>query len=284
MARSAPGGRVTRPQLISRKRMKKQTRILKNGSARAAVLQAQITRAHSPKPPAQVKVIRLRECPVDNPILDTSDAVEKFWREHVTTAPWFSPDKECLCAFALNSRHRLLGFEMVSQGTLNTLLVRPAEVFRFGVVQNAAAVIVAHNHPSGDPTPSKADIAITKTMIAIGGQLDIKLLDHVIIGSEKQEPGYVSLTSLGLFVEDCGASPETEDPCGHGELESAVNEAHALIELLASRLTEPPGRDEGATGAGIVGIVLTVTNNLRRCFEGAWSEWQKVKGVNGNPV
>lgn len=264
--------------------MKKQTRIWGNDSRRAVVSQAAMTRARSPKPPAQVKVIRLRECPVDDPILDTPAAVEKFWRKYVATAPWFSPDRECLCAFALNTRRRLLGFEMVSQGTLDSLVVRPAEIFRFGVIQNAAAVIVAHNHPSGDPEPSDGDIAHTKTMIAAGRDLHIDLLDHVIVGSEKQAPGYVSLASTGVFLDDYGATPKADNPCGHADLECAVNQASALIELLCSRLTELGSRDDGAVGDGIVNIVITVTNDLRRCSEGVWREWQEVKAVNAKPI
>jgi DNA repair protein RadC len=91
--------------------------------------------------------------------------------------------------------------EEISQGLLDTLLVHPREVFRAAIMANAAAVILVHNHPSGDPTPSDADIKVTRDLIRAGQLLKIEVVDHVIIGraSEERAKDYSSLKELGLF-------------------------------------------------------------------------------------
>jgi DNA repair protein RadC len=87
----------------------------------------------------------------------------------------------------LNTRRRLIRTEEVSQGTLDTILVHPREVFKVAIAANAAAVVLVHNHPSGDPTPSEADIKVTRDLIRAGQLLKIEVLDHVILGRATQE-------------------------------------------------------------------------------------------------
>ena len=138
---------------------------------------------------------------MDNPRIETPTEVADFWRKHVVSAPWFKDDKECLCVFLLNVRRKLIGFELVSQGTLDTILTHPREVLRLAIFQNAGAIIIAHNHPSGDPTPSSEDISITKRLVKAGELLNISVLDHVILGHRAtgREQDYVSLKELGLM-------------------------------------------------------------------------------------
>jgi DNA repair protein RadC len=102
----------------------------------------------------------------------------------------------------LNTRRRLIRVERISQGTLDTILVHPREVFKAAVAANAAAVVLAHNHPSGDPTPSEADIKVTRDLIRAGQLLKIEVLDHVIIGHATQErpKDWVSLRELGYWA------------------------------------------------------------------------------------
>jgi DNA repair protein RadC len=102
----------------------------------------------------------------------------------------------------LNTRRRLIRVETISQGTLDTILVHPREVFKSAIAANAAAVVLAHNHPSGDPTPSEADIKVTRDLIRAGQLLKIEVLDHVIIGRATQERprDFVSLRELGYFA------------------------------------------------------------------------------------
>jgi DNA repair protein RadC len=108
---------------------------------------------------------------------------------------------EKLQVLSLNTRRRLIRMDEIADGTLDTLLVHPREVFRAAIAANAAAVVLAHNHPSGDPTPSEADIKVTRDLIRAGQLLKIDVLDHVIIGRATPErpKDYVSLRELGYF-------------------------------------------------------------------------------------
>ena len=101
----------------------------------------------------------------------------------------------------LNTRRRLIRVEVISQGTLDTLLAHPREVFRPAIAANASAIVLAHNHPSGDPSPSEADIKATRDLIRAGQVLKIEVLDHIILGrrSEGRSKDYASLRELGYF-------------------------------------------------------------------------------------
>lgn len=135
--------------------------------------------------PKEFKVVALRDCPVPESmrICETPDQATYYWRLHIATHPYFNPDCECLAVLLLNTRRRVKGHQLVTIGTMDTLLVHPREVFRAAVVSSAAAVLVMHNHPSGDPTPSDADIKVTRDLIRAGQLLKIDVLDHVIIGN-----------------------------------------------------------------------------------------------------
>ncbi len=103
--------------------------------------------------------------------------------------------KEIFVELCLNTKNQVIREETVSLGSLNANIVHPREVFKTALSESAAAIIVAHNHPSGDPTPSREDIEITKKLVEAGKIIGIELLDHVVIGdgihvSMKQE-GFV---------------------------------------------------------------------------------------------
>ncbi|MEA2036538.1 MAG: DNA repair protein RadC [Nanoarchaeota archaeon] len=91
-------------------------------------------------------------------------------------------DKEYFMVLHLDSKNRVIKDETVSTGTLNNSLVHPREIFKSAIKENANSVILVHNHPSGDPTPSSEDKEITERLFDAGELLDIKVLDHVIIG------------------------------------------------------------------------------------------------------
>lgn len=131
------------------------------------------------------------------PLVTSSDAVADLLREANR-----SYEVECLQVLLLNTRRRLIRVERVSQGTLDTILVHPREVFRAAILANAAAIILAHNHPSGDPTPSEADVRVTRDLVRAGQLLRIEVLDHLILGrrSHASERDYVSLRELGYFL------------------------------------------------------------------------------------
>lgn len=93
-------------------------------------------------------------------------------------------NREHFVGFYLNSRHQVLRREIISIGSLNASIVHPREVFLPAVALSAASVILAHNHPSGDPTPSEEDLAITRRLVEAGRLLGIELLDHVVVARD----------------------------------------------------------------------------------------------------
>ena len=103
--------------------------------------------------------------------------------------------RECFGVVYLSTKNRAIHSEIVSIGTLNARIVHPREVFKPAIVLSSASVIVVHNHPSGDPTPSNDDIELAKRLAEAGKILGIELLDHVIVGNG----GYISLKERGVI-------------------------------------------------------------------------------------
>jgi DNA repair protein RadC len=103
-------------------------------------------------------------------------------------------EQEHLRTLLLDTKHHVLASPTVYQGNVSTSVIRVGEVFREAVRHNCAAILVAHNHPSGDPTPSADDIRVTEQIVQAGKLLDIEVLDHLIIGRQR----YVSLKERGL--------------------------------------------------------------------------------------
>jgi DNA repair protein RadC len=153
--------------------------------------------------PKEFKVVALRECPTpaEMRIIDTPERVLGYWHDHVVTHPYYSPDVECFVVLMLNTRRRILGHHLVSTGTMDTLLCHPVNVFRAPIVISAAAIILTHNHPSGDATPSEADIKVTRDLMRAGQLLKVEVLDHVVIPSHKLPDcrPYASLRELGYL-------------------------------------------------------------------------------------
>lgn len=147
--------------------------------------------------PKEFRVTALRECPVPQEMLicDTPEKAADYWRLHVESGPYFNPECECFVVLMLNTRRRVKGHQLLTMGTKDTLLVCPSEVFRAAVIGGAAALVLIHNHPSGEPQPSEADIKITRDLIRAGQLLKIDVLDHVIVG----KPSFCSLRQLGYL-------------------------------------------------------------------------------------
>ena len=144
----------------------------------------------------EFKVMRLQDAPLrEVATLDTSQAAVDYLRPMLENSIAYRPDTENLIVVYLNTRKRPIGWEVISNGTLDTLLVHPREVFKSAIVANAAALVLVHNHPSGDPTPSEADIKVTRDLIRAGQLMKIELVDHIVIGSGKHS----SLRELGYF-------------------------------------------------------------------------------------
>ena len=103
-------------------------------------------------------------------------------------------EQEHLKVILLDTRNQVLHTPTIYIGSLNTSVVRVGELFKAAIKENAAAVIVAHNHPSGDPSPSPEDIRVTRNIVKAGQLLDIEVLDHLVIGHHR----FVSLKERGL--------------------------------------------------------------------------------------
>ena len=137
-----------------------------------------------------------KELQDESPVLDHPENVAALLR-----AKNLVKNVETLQVLCLNTRRRLIRVDEVIDGTIDTLLVHPREVFKFAISANAAAIVLAHNHPSGDPTPSEADIKVTRDLIRAGQLLKIEVLDHIILGRATHErpKDYASLRELGYF-------------------------------------------------------------------------------------
>jgi DNA repair protein RadC len=153
------------------------------------------TKKSSAKIPYEFKVMRVRECPFPTEIIDTPERAVAYWRQHIITADWYDESKEALVVLILNTRRRIIGHNLVSLGNLDSCSVRPLEVFRPVIVAAGGGIILIHNHPSGESSPSDGDIKVTCELIRASQLLKIEILDHVIVGKE-----FHSLRALGYFT------------------------------------------------------------------------------------
>ena len=124
----------------------------------------------------------------------------EYYQEAIASEPDYEPDKEHLVIICVTARMRICGWNMVSVGTLTEALVHPREVFRPVIVRGAYGFVVCHNHPTGDPLPSQADIKQTRRLSEGAEILRVRLIDHVIIGTRApgREP-YYSFREGGLI-------------------------------------------------------------------------------------
>ena len=133
----------------------------------------------------------------DSPLLNRADRVAEFFQPAI-----FGLEVEKFWVLCLNRKNRLLKKVEVTSGTATSALAHPREVFREAIREAATAVVCAHNHPSGDPAPSAADLQITRQLREAAKAVDIDLLDHVILGRPNADPagrGYYSFREAGLI-------------------------------------------------------------------------------------
>ena len=146
---------------------------------------------------AQYKLQLVREGSfpyADNIVREPEDAAQIF-QTHFDGS-----DREVFSFIALNIKHKVIGIHVVSVGSLTASVVHPREVFKAAMLMNAAALIVAHCHPSGNVTPSREDVRLTLQLIEAGKLLDIPILDHVITGTDKEtHKKYCSMKEEGIM-------------------------------------------------------------------------------------
>lgn len=141
---------------------------------------------------AAVEIGRRLSCEVSGPrqVINCPTDIYELLKERMRYY-----DREHFQAVFLNTKHHVLAVETISVGSLNSSIVHPRELFKNSIKRSAAALVIAHNHPSGDPSPSAEDIAITRRLVEAGNIIGIQLLDHIIIG----ESSFVSLKEQGII-------------------------------------------------------------------------------------
>jgi DNA repair protein RadC len=151
----------------------------------------------------EFKVLTLRDTPIElaHHTIETPEHAADYWRTHIPKDPRHNPEVECFYVLCLSVRKKPLGYSIVSTGTLDTILVHPREVFRPAIIAAAACIVLFHNHPSGDATPSEADIKVTRDLIRGGSLLKLEVMDHLIMGRAENgaTKDYTSLRELGYF-------------------------------------------------------------------------------------
>lgn len=110
----------------------------------------------------------------------------------------FTLDHEEMWIVLLDTRNRVIKLVRLYSGSLNTSLIRVGELFKQAIIESAAAIVLFHNHPSGDPSPSPEDVAVTRAAIEAGKLLDIEVLDHIVIGRTCDTWRFASLKERGL--------------------------------------------------------------------------------------
>ena len=169
-----------------------------SGVARASITELQEVNGIGPAKAVEIKAALelgrrlLASAPEERPrVTSPADAANLLMAEMMLL------EQEHLRLILLDTRNHVLGTPTIYKGSLNTSVIRVGELFRAAIKENAAAMIVAHNHPSGDPAPSPEDVHVTRQIVQAGKLLDIDVLDHVIIGHQR----YVSLKERGLGFE-----------------------------------------------------------------------------------
>lgn len=137
-----------------------------------------------------VKMEKVKSMLVENKQISSPEDVFRIVNQYLDGV-----DREHLVLLTLDTKNKVTSINTVSIGSINTSIVHPREVFKTAILSNASSVILSHNHPSGDVTPSKEDVDITKRIKECGRILGIELLDHVIIGDDK----YSSLKEKGII-------------------------------------------------------------------------------------
>ena len=145
--------------------------------------------------PHEFKVMRVREC-VAPSLVDNPQRAYEYWKANIPQSDWYDEAKEAFVVLVLNTRSRIIGHNLITLGLVDQCLVHAREVFRNAILYGASRIILAHNHPSGSPEPSREDIKITGTLVKAGKIIGIEIIDHIIIGN-----GFFSFCLNGKMEE-----------------------------------------------------------------------------------
>jgi DNA repair protein RadC len=145
----------------------------------------------------EVKINCVRECP--GLICDRPEKSLEYWESSIATAPWFSAEREQMVVLILDAKLRTVAHSIVSVGTLSECMCHPRDIFRPAIVLNAYSIVIMHNHPSGDATPSAADYRVTRNLKEAAAMLQIPLTDHIVVGSRTEKTPFFSFKEAGLI-------------------------------------------------------------------------------------
>lgn len=140
-----------------------------------------------------IRMVRDRSISINDEVMESPERAYAVLRRY-----FHGLDREHFVTALLDARHHMIGLHPTSVGTLDMSVVHPRETFKAAIVANASGIILAHNHPSGDPSPSREDIELTRRLIGAGRLLGIPVHDHLIIGGS----GYLSLNMH--HAAECG--------------------------------------------------------------------------------
>lgn len=144
---------------------------------------------------ARLEKVKFRD---ERIVFDEPQAITKTWQKYVMNEVWFTELQEMFVVFHLNTKNKIIGHHLVSIGTLDATLAHPRDVFRVAIMNSAASIVAVHNHPSGEVTPSEADIKISRDLKRAGELLKIEFLDSIIVDNEAEN--YFSLRERGYFI------------------------------------------------------------------------------------
>ena len=139
-----------------------------------------------------LKMVKEDSVPYEVPVIKSPTEVYQAAKQLLAL---HEKPQEHFCILCLNTKNKIVGVHTISIGSLNASIVHPREVFKAAILNNASRIICLHNHPSGDPEPSKEDIEITRRLVEAGEIIGIEVLDHVIIGEQR----YLSMKERDLM-------------------------------------------------------------------------------------
>lgn len=146
----------------------------------------------------EIKITTVRETPMEEvPMMRLPSNVYDLWTSCIRNSSWYDAEKEAFVVIAVDRKYRVKGYSLVSLGLNDCSLVHPREVFRPAILAAASSIVVMHNHPSGDTTPSGEDLRITRQLVDAGKIVGIEVLDHVIVG-DMPDSKTVSIRESGL--------------------------------------------------------------------------------------
>lgn len=144
-------------------------------------------------PAYKLQLVRDRTVPIHTRLCARPSAAADLFRAYIGDS-----DREHMVAMFLDAQNRFIGVHTISVGTVDSCMVNPREVFKAALLCNATSLVLAHNHPSGDPVPSQDDIRLTRELQQAAELLDVPVMDHIVVA----ESSYASLMELGLLAAE----------------------------------------------------------------------------------